>query len=125
MTDCKAKATPRDLSAIKITDDHSEKLPDNRLYREIVGSLIYVMTCTRPDLCYIVTKLSQNKSNPTKAHLSMAKHVLCYLKGTINIGLTFTKQNTEVIKLQGFCDSDWGASSDRLGVVLNCVKMGH
>ena len=38
---------------------------DARLYREIVGSLIYIMTATRPDLCYSATKVSQHMSNPT------------------------------------------------------------
>ena len=116
MKDCKPKATPSDLCVSKVMDSDSEKLPDSKLYREMVGSLIYVMTCTRPDLCYIVTKLSQNLCNPTKAHLNMARHVLRYLKGTMNIGLTFRKQGSETLKLQGFCDSDWGASSDRRSI---------
>ena len=80
MSDCKPKSTPCDLSVSKVMDDDSEILHNPRLYREIVGSLIYIMTATRPDLCYIVTKLSQHMSNPTKAHLGMAKHVLRYLK---------------------------------------------
>ena len=37
---------------------------NNRLYREIIGSLSYAMTCTRTDLCYIVTRLSQYLSRP-------------------------------------------------------------
>ena len=56
-----------------------------------VGSLIYVMTGTRPDLCYIVTKLSQKMSEPTQAELSTAKHVLRYIKGTQEVGLVFQK----------------------------------
>ena len=80
MKDCKPKSTPCDLSVSKVMDSQSEKLHDVKLYREMVGSLIYVMTCTRPDLCYIITKLSQNMCNPTKAHLSMARHVLKYLR---------------------------------------------
>ena len=116
MKDCKPKATPCDLSVGKVMESHSEKLHDARLYREMVGSLIYIMTCTHPDLCYIVTKLSQNMCNPTKAHLSMARHVLRYLKGTINSGLIFQKENCKELKLQGFCDSDWGASSDRRSI---------
>ena len=74
------------------------------------------MPYTRPDLCCIVTKLSQNMCDPTKAHLNMAKHVLRYLKGTLNIGLTFRKQKSEILGLQGFCDSDWGAPSDRRSI---------
>ncbi len=81
-----------------------------------MGSLIYVMTGTRPDLCYIVTKLSQKMSKPTIANLDMAKHVLRYLRGTSEQGLTYRKSN-QPLKLNGFSDSDWGASvADRRSI---------
>ena len=57
----------------------------------MVGSLIYVMTGTRPDLPYIVTKLPQKMSKPAQANLGIAKHILRYLKGTQELGLTFRK----------------------------------
>ena len=91
MSDCKPKPTPCVLGIEKVSNIKSPKLSDPRIYREIVGSLIYVMTGTRPDLCYIVTKLSQKMSEPTVADLGTAKHVLRYLKGTQDLGLTFTK----------------------------------
>ena len=67
------------------------------------------MTGTRPDICYAVTKLSQNMAKPTQSDLSMAKNVLRYLKGSIERGLTFQRSELP-LKLTGFCDSDWGAS---------------
>jgi hypothetical protein len=86
-----------------------------KLYREIVGSLIYLMTSTRPDLCYIFTKLSQNMAKPTNTHLTMAKHVLRYLKGTIDQCLTFRKSN-EPMRLVGFCDTDWENAEDHRSI---------
>ena len=86
-------------------NEHSPELDDPHIYRAIVGSLIYVMTGTRPDLCYVVTKLSQNMSKPTQANLNTAKHVLGYLKGTIHQGLVFNKSELP-LKLSGFCDAD-------------------
>ena len=74
-----------------------------------------VMPGTRPDICYAVTKLSQHMSKPTKAHLSMAKHVLRYLKGTLDYGLEFQK-SADPLKLIGYCDSDWGGSEDRRSI---------
>ena len=59
INDCKPKSVPCDLSTTNISSMISKELTDVRLYREIIGSLIYIMTGTRPDLCYIVTKLSQ------------------------------------------------------------------
>lgn len=52
-----------------------------REYREIIWRLIFRITGTRPDLCYAVTKLSQNLSKPTKTLLGIAMHALKYIKG--------------------------------------------
>lgn len=115
MDDCKPKKTPCDPGVNGIKDGDSEELVDSKLYREIVGSLIYIMTGTRPDLCYSVTKLSQNMSKPTKADLNMARHTLKYIKGTADLSLKFRKSHSE-LKLVGFCDSDWGGSEDRRSI---------
>ena len=85
MTECTPKTTPSVLGLDKVTDSESPELDDANLYRQMVGSLIYVMTGTRPDLCYIVTRLAQHMSKPTIANLSAAKHALRYLKGTFTI----------------------------------------
>ncbi|CAB3983145.1 Hypothetical predicted protein, partial [Paramuricea clavata] len=76
MNNCKPKTTPSVLGFDKVIDMESAVLEDPNSYRQIVGSLIYVMTGTRPDLCHIVTKLSQHMSKPTAAALNAAKHVL-------------------------------------------------
>ena len=78
MSDCMPKSTPCAVGVEKECDYNSRELDDPSLYRAIVGSLIYVMTCTRPDLCYIVTKLSQNMAKPTEADLNRAKYALRY-----------------------------------------------
>jgi hypothetical protein len=114
MQDCKPRSTPCEMGVNKIGEDDVE-LADIKLYRKIVGSLIYVMTGTRPDLCYIVTKLSQHLSKPTMTHMTMAKHVLRYMKGTVNQGLVF-KKSAEPLRLIGYCDADWGMSDDRRSI---------
>ena len=91
MTECKPKVTPMVSGLEKFADTESPELTDPTLYRAIVGSLIYIMSGTRPDLSYIVTKLSQNMARPTEANLIAAKHVLRYLKGTIEQSLKFKK----------------------------------
>ena len=110
MADCKPKPTPCILGIEKETEDVESPLLGNpKLYRAIVGSLIYIMTGTRPDICFAVTKLSQNMAKPTQANLNMAKNVLRYLQGSREKVLRFQKSDLP-IKLTGFCDSDWGAS---------------
>ena len=69
MIDCKPKGTPSVLGFDTVIGMESPALEEPSLYRQIVGSLIYVMTGTRPDLCHIVTKLSQYMSKPTVQQL--------------------------------------------------------
>ena len=68
---------------------------DAKTYREVVGSLIYIMTCTRPNLSWIVSKLSQNLSEPNEQHWITAKHVMSYLKGTIDHELCYRKSEAK------------------------------
>jgi hypothetical protein len=113
--DCQPKSTPCDPDVTGIKEGDSTELADPKLYREIVGSLIYIMTGTRPDLCYSVTRLSQSMSKPTKADLNTAKHTLRYIKGTVDYSLKFRKLDCK-LELVGFCDSDWGGSEDRRSI---------
>ena len=114
MSDCNPRKTPcetkpESYEAVDVTDQSEE---DVRKYREVVGSLVYAMTCTRPDLAWVVTKLSQHLSKPTSKDWMMVKHVLRYLKGTMERKLKFSK-STNGLKLRGFSDSDWGGSEDK------------
>ena len=86
MENCKPRKSPCDEGLDKEPDD-SQVLNDPRLCREIVGSLIYAMTATRPDISYVVTKLSQNMSEPTTQNLIVAKGVLRNLRGTLEYTL--------------------------------------
>ena len=105
MLDCKLKAVPCESEANKASESDESEFENVNLYREIVGSLIYLMTCTRPDLCYVVTYSSQHLSKPKKSHFGMAKKVLRYLKGTQGRCLKFIKGSQ--LKLMGYSDSDW------------------
>ena len=88
----------------------------------MVGSLIYGMTCTRPDLSYVVSKLSQNVSKPTNADVVMLKHVFRYILGTIDHKLNFKKTRNGLL-LSGYCDSDWGSSPDRRSMSGYCFSL--
>ena len=74
----------------------------------------YIMVATRPDICYTVTStsLSQDLTKLNSFHLTKAKHILHYLKGTVNQSLIF-KKSQKPLKLKGFCDADWANLSDR------------
>lgn len=121
MQNCKPKFTPSEMNINKFENEDVEDA-DARLYREIVGGLIYAMTCSRPDLSFIVTKLSQHMSKPNKHHMTMAKHTLRYIKATIDRQLIFRKSENR-LNLTGFCDSDWANSEDRKSVSGYCFQL--
>jgi hypothetical protein len=59
--------------------------------RLLVGSLMYLYQWTRPDLGFTVTFLSRHLHKPGEKHLQAAKHVLRYLKGTVELGIRYTR----------------------------------
>ena len=79
-------------------------------YREAIGSLMYLMTCTRPDLASSLQILSRFMTKPAKEHWEGVKRVLRYLKGTKSHGILFKKSG--FLKITGFFDVDWGGCVD-------------
>ena len=77
-------------------------------YSRIIGSLMYVMNCTRPDIAYSVSKLSRFTSNPGENHWKSIIRVLGYLKYTQNYGLHFTRYPAV---LEGYNDANWISDS--------------
>jgi hypothetical protein len=95
----------------KLKLDISSELVDATLYRLIIKLLMY-LTKTRPDICFVVNTLSQYLVEPRRVHLVAAKHVMRYLKGTLDFGLYYTGDHD--FRLIGYTDLDWvGSVSDR------------
>jgi hypothetical protein len=96
------------IAGSKMPKYDGEPPSDPAAYRHIVGALQYV-TLTRPDIAYSVNQLCQHMHAPTSTHLTAAKRVLRYLKGTLNSGLYLCKVP---ITLTAFCDVDWAGNPD-------------
>ena len=79
-------------------------------YASAVGSLMYAMVCTRPDISQAVFVVSRYMANPGKTHWEVVKRILLYLKGTINTGLSFGGGTCQV---SGYVDSDYAGDLDR------------
>ena len=79
-------------------------------YASAVGSLMYAMMCTRPDICFVVGLVSRYQSNPRREHWKAVKRILRYLKGTMDYCLTY--QGSE-LRLVGSSDADWGGDLDQ------------
>jgi hypothetical protein len=85
-------------------------------YQSLIGTLMYAMLGTRPDIAFAVGVLSKYSSNPGPIHWDQAAHVLRYLVGTKNHGLTFDGNNQDSDDLSsiilGYTDSDWAGDID-------------
>src|SRR5438128_6186590 len=77
--------TPVDTKA-KLPASTSDKLTDPGQYRSLGGSLQYV-TLTRPDIAYAVQQICLHMHDPRDCHLALVKHVLRYVRGTVDSGL--------------------------------------
>ncbi|GJT76369.1 retrovirus-related pol polyprotein from transposon TNT 1-94 [Tanacetum coccineum] len=74
----------------KLDEDLQGKQIDATLYRSMIGSLMY-LTSSRPDLIYAVCLCARYQAKPTEKHLQAVKRIFRYLKGTINMGLWYSK----------------------------------
>ena len=81
------------------------------------------LTNTRPDICFAVNTLSQYLVQPRWVHLIAAKHVMRYLKETIDFGLYY--DGIHEYKLYGYMDADWdGSVLDRKSTSSGCYSPG-
>ena len=108
MKDCNPVSTPIEFG-LKLNKDHEGKKVDSTLYKQIVGSLMYLIA-TRPDIMFSMSLISRYMENPTKIHLLAAKRILRYLQGTRDFGLFYKKG--EKLELFGFTDSDYAGNQD-------------
>jgi hypothetical protein len=97
-----------------ITDKEKERMSYlSTKYRSLVGSLMYIMLGTRPDIAYAVSNLSKYVSNPGIIHWRAAIYCLRYLKGTRDIQLSYKRSRQQIpLTLEAFSDSDWAGCHD-------------
>ncbi|XP_070672609.1 uncharacterized protein [Malus domestica] len=115
-----AKPSSIPVSSSKL-DHFGALLPDPTSYRSIVGALQY-LTWTRLDLAFAVNQVCQHMQAPRTIHLQAVKRILRYLKGTIDLGLWFTKGHQH---LTAWSDADWvGCPVDRRSTSGYCVFLG-
>src|SRR5947207_7266863 len=98
----------------KSTPDDNNLMEDSKEYQSIVRSQMYAMLCTRPDLAYAISQVSQFSNLSNISHYAVAKHVLRYFKGTLHVGITFSESLGLVLEL--YCDADWADGEDRKSI---------
>ena len=84
--------------------------PSNRQqYQSAVGSLMYAMSGSRPDIAYAVGLVSQFCTNPNSKHWGAVQRIFRYLAGTKGLGVLYGSGGN----CKGYSDSDWAGSQDR------------
>ncbi|GKE51970.1 retrovirus-related pol polyprotein from transposon TNT 1-94 [Tanacetum coccineum] len=93
----------------KLDEDLQGTPVDAILYRGMIGSLMY-LTSSRPDLIYVVCLCARYQAKPTEKHLNVVKWIFRYLKGTINMGLWYSKDTD--MSLTTYSDADHAGCQD-------------
>lgn len=111
MSECSSVNTPMESNFIaeNLKYDQSESVEIENECRQIIGSIMYAMLGTRPDLCSSISLLSRYQNCASQNLLTSLKRVLRYIKGTLNLELVYRKNTKEIIT--GFADADWGGDT--------------
>jgi hypothetical protein len=108
-SECEPAPTPYD--PIKLLKKNQRISRDKLRYSQIIGSLMYLASATRPDISFAVSKLSRFVSNPRDNHWHALERVLRYLKGTMSLGIHYTGYTTV---LEGYCDANWISDANEI-----------
>jgi hypothetical protein len=110
------------VTNLKLLSDTTSDTVDATMYRQMIGSLMY-LTNTRPNICFAVNTLSQYMVEPRHVHLVVARHVMRYLRGTVDYGIRYVSDRE--ISLQGYVDADWaGSIMDQKSTFECCFSLG-
>lgn len=107
MKDYTSSPTPF-VCGVRLEEGKDTILVNNTLYRQLVGSLLYLTHC-RPDLLYVVGAVSRFMQKPHELHWKATKRILRYIQGTITFGIYYAEDFS--LDLIGFTDSDWASDS--------------
>ncbi len=107
MRDCKPAATPMDANTKLVPPEETYRAEEKlrQSYARAIGTLMYLMLGTRPDIAFAVSCLARYMSNPTPAHEKALKRVFRYLRGSSTFVLAY---KGELQPLVGYTDADWG-----------------
>nr|GEU63204.1 hypothetical protein [Tanacetum cinerariifolium] len=107
------KQAPKACTLMEIKDkldlDQNGYPVDATNYRSMIGALMYLMS-SRPDVVHATCLCARYQAKPTEKHIKKNKKIFCYLWGTVNMGLWYTKDFG--FELTGFSDADYAGCKD-------------
>ena len=122
MEGCAPVSTPVEpgLRLEKSLEGYEATPKDHHRYQSAVGSLMYAMLGTRPDIAYAVGLVSTFPTNPHGNHWVAVKRIFRYLAGTWDLGINYGTHG----HCLGYTDSDWGGGSDGQSISLRYSQRG-
>lgn len=111
MIDARPTRTPADPHSVASLTNACETDNADFPYREAIGSLIFLVQLTRPDLAYIVNFLSRYLSCPSEEHWRAIKRIFRYLNGTIDLGIRYQRSGNATT-LTGYSDADYAGDTE-------------
>nr|GFB57486.1 copia protein [Tanacetum cinerariifolium] len=108
MESCDPVGTPMEIKD-KLDLDQNETPVDATKYRSMIGALMY-LTSSRSDIVHATCLCARYQAKPTEKHLKEVKRIFCYLRGTVNTGLWYTKDSS--FELTGFSDANCAGCKD-------------
>ena len=109
--------------SLSLDKDKLGKIVDNKLYRSMIGSLLY-LTASRLDIMFSVCLCARFQSNLKESHLKAVKRILRLLKGSLNLELFYPKSNN--FDLIAYTNANYnGCKIDRKNTIGSCQFLGH
>ena len=106
MTDAKVAITPLPTGYKPESFEGTTTSNLQSQYQSVIGSLLYLMLGTQPDIAFAITQMAKFTVNPSSEHLNKAMYIMCYLVGTHNYALVYdSSSNTGIY---AYCDSSYG-----------------
>jgi len=115
MADCKSVVSPLDPNKV-LTKEMGPQTEEDRQrmatvpYRQAVGSLMYLMIATRPDIATAVSKVSKFCNDPGEEHWEAVERILRYVAGSVGSGLVYRRGVGT--KVWGYCDAEYGGNEE-------------
>ena len=130
LTPCSAKSNA--ISESKCADSPPEPLR-HKMYRTCIGKILYLARVTRPDILFAVCRLGRYAKAPDALHFRELRHLLLYIKGTVDLGITYhldhrpdffidtnsfgAPESFDLLLPSTYTDSDWaGEATTRVSV---------
>ena len=90
-------------------NNHTKSTLSIKKFPSVVGSLLWLNLQTRPDIYQALSQLTRHVSDPCAGHITAAKHLLRFLNGSRNLGITYSKSGNSIPEI--YSDATWASDS--------------